>query len=47
MNSTSLLDDLKDMEMRGAKALEYFNSTRHMILYYEDLMRNHTVRASP
>ncbi|XP_027908802.1 uncharacterized protein LOC114168247 [Vigna unguiculata] len=42
INSTSLLDDLKDMEIRSAKALEYFNSTRHMIVYYEDLMRNHT-----
>lgn len=42
INSTSLLDDLKDMETRASKALEYFNSTRHMILYYEDLMRNHT-----
>ncbi|ESW28809.1 hypothetical protein PHAVU_002G019900 [Phaseolus vulgaris] len=42
INSTSLLDDLKDMEMRSAKALEYFNSTRHIIVYYEDLMRNHT-----
>ncbi|CAJ1929701.1 unnamed protein product [Sphenostylis stenocarpa] len=42
INSTSLLDDLKDMEMTSAKALEYFNSTRHMIVYYEDLMRNHT-----
>ncbi|XP_061342003.1 uncharacterized protein LOC133288293 [Gastrolobium bilobum] len=42
INSTSLLNDLKDMEMRAAKALEYFNSTRHMILYYEDLMSNHT-----
>ncbi|WVZ10507.1 hypothetical protein V8G54_015037 [Vigna mungo] len=42
INSTSLLDDLKDMEIRSAKALEYFNRTRHMILYYEDLMRNHT-----
>ncbi|RDY13401.1 hypothetical protein CR513_01691, partial [Mucuna pruriens] len=42
INSTSLLDDLKDMEMRATKALEYFHSTRHMILYYEDLMRNHT-----
>ncbi|XP_019444698.1 PREDICTED: uncharacterized protein LOC109348643 isoform X2 [Lupinus angustifolius] len=40
INSTSLLDDLKDMEIRAAKALEYFNSTRHMILYYEDLVRN-------
>ncbi|XP_057449508.1 uncharacterized protein LOC130740816 [Lotus japonicus] len=42
INSTSLLDDLKDMEMKAAKALEYFNSTRHMILYYEDLVRDNT-----
>ncbi|KAK7386452.1 hypothetical protein VNO78_26690 [Psophocarpus tetragonolobus] len=42
INSTSLLDDLKDMEMRTAKALEYFNITRHMILFYEDLIRNRT-----
>lgn len=42
INSTSLLADLKDMEMRTAKALEYFNITRHMILYYEDLIRNRT-----
>ncbi|KAK7252837.1 hypothetical protein RIF29_37069 [Crotalaria pallida] len=40
INSTSLMDDLKDMEMRAAKALEYFDSTRHMILYYEDLLKN-------
>uniref|UniRef100_A0A0R0JSG9 Uncharacterized protein n=1 Tax=Glycine max TaxID=3847 RepID=A0A0R0JSG9_SOYBN len=42
INSTSLLADLKDMEMRTAKALEYFNTTRHMILYYEDLIQNRT-----
>ncbi|RDX58941.1 Nodulation protein H, partial [Mucuna pruriens] len=42
INSTSLLADLKDMEMRTAKALEYFNITRHMILYYEDLIKNQT-----
>jgi len=46
INSTSLLADLKDMEKRAAAALEYFNTTRHMILYYEDLIRNRTVRAS-
>ncbi|KAI4297721.1 hypothetical protein L6164_037596 [Bauhinia variegata] len=45
INSASLLTQPKDMEMRSAKALEYFNSTRHMILYYEDLMRNLTVSA--
>ncbi|CAK8539754.1 unnamed protein product [Lathyrus sativus] len=42
INSTSLVDDLKDMEMKSATALQYYNSSRHMILYYEDLMRNHT-----
>ncbi|KAL2333570.1 hypothetical protein Fmac_014783 [Flemingia macrophylla] len=42
INSTSLLADLKDMEMITTKALEYFNMTRHMILYYEDLIRNRT-----
>ncbi|KAK7263119.1 hypothetical protein RJT34_30704 [Clitoria ternatea] len=42
INSSSLLTDLKDMEMRAAKALEYFNTTRHMILYYEDLIRDRT-----
>ncbi|AES94732.1 putative P-loop containing nucleoside triphosphate hydrolase [Medicago truncatula] len=42
INSTSLLVDLKDMETKAEKALKYFNSSRHMILYYEDLMRNHT-----
>ncbi|PNY09265.1 nodulation protein H-like [Trifolium pratense] len=42
INSTSLLKDLKDMEMKSAKALQYYNSSRHMILHYEDLMRNHT-----
>ncbi|CAI8588835.1 unnamed protein product [Vicia faba] len=42
INSTSLVEDLKDMEIKSAKALQYYNSSRHMILYYEDLMRNHT-----
>ncbi|XP_016174258.1 uncharacterized protein LOC107616879 [Arachis ipaensis] len=42
INSTSLLTNLKDMETRVAKALEYFSTTRHMILYYEDLIRNPT-----
>ncbi|MED6109599.1 hypothetical protein PIB30_035193 [Stylosanthes scabra] len=42
INSTSLVTNLKDMEMRVTKALEYFNTTRHIILYYEDLIRNPT-----
>ncbi|XP_052195020.1 uncharacterized protein LOC127803054 [Diospyros lotus] len=42
INSTSLVNDLKEMEVTAAKALEYFSSTRHIILYYEDLIRNRT-----
>ncbi|XVF17715.1 hypothetical protein REPUB_Repub10bG0147500 [Reevesia pubescens] len=44
INSTSLISDLKEVEMAAFKALEYFNSTRRMVLYYEDLVTNHTVR---
>ncbi|XP_028764073.1 uncharacterized protein LOC114722253 isoform X2 [Neltuma alba] len=42
LNSSLLVADLKEMEMKTTMALEYFNSTRHMLLYYEDLMRNRT-----
>nr|XP_027192195.1 uncharacterized protein LOC101507230 isoform X2 [Cicer arietinum] len=42
INSKSLLADLKDMERSAATAIEHFNTTRHMILYYEDLLRNRT-----
>ncbi|XVF59444.1 hypothetical protein PTKIN_Ptkin07bG0276400 [Pterospermum kingtungense] len=38
INSTSLVSDLKEVEMAAARALEYFNSTRHMVLFYEDLV---------
>ncbi|KAA3479660.1 nodulation protein H-like [Gossypium australe] len=42
INSTSLISDLKEVEMITARALENFNSTRHMVLYYEDLVTNRT-----
>ncbi|KAB1214736.1 Nodulation protein H [Morella rubra] len=42
INSRSLINDLKDMEVTTAKVLEYFNSTRHILLYYEDLTLNRT-----
>ncbi|XP_021691803.2 uncharacterized protein LOC110673092 isoform X2 [Hevea brasiliensis] len=42
INSTLLIADLKEMEIMAARALEYFNSTRRIILYYEDLMKNRT-----
>ncbi|KAG8367072.1 hypothetical protein BUALT_Bualt16G0034600 [Buddleja alternifolia] len=42
INSTSLVMDLKLMEKMVLQALEYFSSTRHIVLYYEDLIRNRT-----
>ncbi|KAJ9564539.1 hypothetical protein OSB04_000505 [Centaurea solstitialis] len=40
LNITSLKSDLRGMESTAVKALEYFNSTRHIVIYYEDLMKN-------
>lgn len=37
---TSLESDLGGMESMAMKALDYFNSTRHIIVYYEDLIKN-------
>ncbi|KAH9624624.1 hypothetical protein KSS87_000779, partial [Heliosperma pusillum] len=42
INVTELRHKLKVEEVKIAKALEYFNSTRHMIVYYEDLIANRT-----
>ncbi|KAK3000086.1 hypothetical protein RJ639_023687 [Escallonia herrerae] len=43
VNSASLITDLKQMELIAVKALEYFRSTRHITLYYEDLLKNRTI----
>lgn len=40
INATSLIKDLKEMELTTTKALEFFHSTRHIVLYYEDLFKN-------
>eukprot|EP00258_Populus_trichocarpa_P008363 XP_002313841.2 uncharacterized protein LOC7457521 isoform X1 [Populus trichocarpa] len=42
INTTLLISNLKQVEDTTAKALEYFKSTRHIILYYEDVVKNHT-----
>ncbi|KAK8685901.1 hypothetical protein V6N13_124933 [Hibiscus sabdariffa] len=42
INTTTLMSDLKEVEMDVVKAIKYFNSTRHMVLYYEDLVANNT-----
>ncbi|KAK3231447.1 hypothetical protein Dsin_003328 [Dipteronia sinensis] len=42
LNSTLILPQLKQIEQTAAKAIKYFNSTRHIVLYYEDLINNRT-----
>lgn len=44
INATLLIPNLKQVEDTTTKALEYFKSTRHIILYYEDIVKNRTVR---
>ncbi|KAK7321706.1 hypothetical protein VNO77_32589 [Canavalia gladiata] len=40
INTTLLMAELKQTEETAAKAIEYFNNTRHIVLYYEDLVKN-------
>ncbi|KAF6140472.1 hypothetical protein GIB67_010302, partial [Kingdonia uniflora] len=40
INATLLIPILKQVEDTTTKALEYFKSTRHINLYYEDLINN-------
>jgi len=47
INSTNLIRELKQVQKTMTKALEYFNSTRHIVLYYEDVLKNQTVRLPP
>lgn len=42
VNATSLIRNLKKNEETMAKALEYFKSTHHIVLYYEDVVKNRT-----
>ncbi|GKV22475.1 hypothetical protein SLEP1_g32343 [Rubroshorea leprosula] len=42
INATTLIPNLRQAEDTTTKALEYFKSTRHIILYYEDVLKNHT-----
>ncbi|KAJ0750250.1 putative P-loop containing nucleoside triphosphate hydrolase [Helianthus annuus] len=46
INTTLLIPELKQADNMVKQALEYFNSTRHIVLYYEDIIKNHTVRFS-
>ncbi|CAH9124619.1 unnamed protein product [Cuscuta epithymum] len=40
INTASLMMELRQADVVASEALQYFNSTRHIILYYEDLVRN-------
>ncbi|PSS26095.1 Nodulation protein like [Actinidia chinensis var. chinensis] len=40
VNLTLLIPNLRQVEEMVAKALESFKSTRHIILYYEDIIKN-------
>ncbi|KAI3972544.1 hypothetical protein MKX01_019202 [Papaver californicum] len=42
INATLFTNNLKVVENTAAKALEYLNSARHIIVYYEDLISNKT-----
>ncbi|ESW28537.1 hypothetical protein PHAVU_003G294900 [Phaseolus vulgaris] len=42
INSTLLMAQLKQVNETTTKALEYFKNTRHIILYYEDVVKNRT-----
>ncbi|CAN4107681.1 unnamed protein product [Withania somnifera] len=43
INTTTLIADLKKIQGMVANALEFFKSTRHMILFYEDIITNQTM----
>ncbi|KAH1119963.1 hypothetical protein GLYMA_17G244500v4 [Glycine max] len=42
INTTLLMTELNQTEETAAKAIEYFKNTRHIVLYYEDLIKNAT-----
>ncbi|KAM7470671.1 hypothetical protein LguiA_008854 [Lonicera macranthoides] len=42
INTTLLIPHLRQVEEMVTKALEYFKSTRHIVLYYEDIVKNRT-----
>ncbi|KAE8100633.1 hypothetical protein FH972_018513 [Carpinus fangiana] len=42
INATLLIPELKQVKETTTKAIEYFKTTHHIVLYYEDLVNNRT-----
>ncbi|KAK7310499.1 hypothetical protein RJT34_08053 [Clitoria ternatea] len=42
INSTLVMAEIKQTEKTAATAVEYFKNTRHIVVYYEDLLKNRT-----
>uniref|UniRef100_A0A2C9U101 Sulfotransferase n=1 Tax=Manihot esculenta TaxID=3983 RepID=A0A2C9U101_MANES len=42
LNTSTLLAELKHVDDRAAMAIQYFKSTRHIVVYYEDVVSNPT-----
>ena len=47
INSSNLIRELKQVQKTMNRALECFNSTRRIVLYYEDVLKNRTVCLPP
>ena len=44
INATLMIKELNKANETMARALEYFKSTRHTVVYYEDVINNRSVR---
>lgn len=42
LNVSTLVSNIRSAEGTAARALECFKTTRHIVLYYEDIITNHT-----
>ncbi|KAJ8762299.1 hypothetical protein K2173_007456 [Erythroxylum novogranatense] len=42
INTTTLLAELKHVDDRAIRAINYFKTTRHIVVYYEDVVGNNT-----
>ncbi|XP_043809006.1 uncharacterized protein LOC110606458 isoform X3 [Manihot esculenta] len=42
LNTSTLLAELKHVDNKAAMAIQYFKSTRHIVVYYEDVVSNPT-----